>query len=181
MGDGEVMNAIARAVEAPCGVVERSFRLDQAESTVAGVLWLPSTSTCPGTQPVVLLGHGGSGHKRSDRIVNLARWFASHARLAAVAIDGPYHGDRVSSPMSAAEYQVSQSGGSSLACACGAKGESLSVRDETQMSLAALYIWMVTILGGLLLLVIWIMEYDPEFQSSAATLGLGRCVLVLQP
>jgi hypothetical protein len=37
------------------------------------------------------------------------------------------------------------------------------------VDIVALYTWMVTILGGLLLLVIWIMEYDREFQSSAAT------------
>jgi hypothetical protein len=37
------------------------------------------------------------------------------------------------------------------------------------MSVAALCTWMVTILGGLLLLVIWLMEYDREFQSAAAT------------
>jgi hypothetical protein len=37
------------------------------------------------------------------------------------------------------------------------------------MSVAALFTWMVTILGGLTLLVIWIIEYDREFQSAAAT------------
>jgi hypothetical protein len=37
------------------------------------------------------------------------------------------------------------------------------------MDTVALYTWMVTILAGLLLLIIWIMEYDREFQSAAAT------------
>ena len=37
------------------------------------------------------------------------------------------------------------------------------------MSVAALFTWMVTVLVGLVLLIIWIIEYDPEFQSAAAT------------
>jgi hypothetical protein len=57
------------------------------------------------------------------------------------------------------------------------------------MSTVALYTWMVTILFGLLLLVIWIIEYDRDFQSAAATrlpvpvifahalLGMGGLVL----
>ena len=57
------------------------------------------------------------------------------------------------------------------------------------MSVVALFTWMVTISVGLILLIIWIIEYDPEFQSAAATrlpvpvisahalLGLGGLML----
>jgi hypothetical protein len=57
------------------------------------------------------------------------------------------------------------------------------------MSVVALFTWMVTVLAGLVLLVIWIIEYDPKFQSAAATrlpvpvisahalLGLGGLML----
>jgi hypothetical protein len=46
---------------------------------------------------------------------------------------------------------------------------SLSIRDETQMSVIALFTWIATVLFGLLLLVIWLMEYDREYQNEAAT------------
>lgn len=37
------------------------------------------------------------------------------------------------------------------------------------MSAASLFAWIATVLVGLMLLVIWLMEYDPQFQSTAAT------------
>ncbi|HTW04474.1 MAG TPA: dienelactone hydrolase family protein [Streptosporangiaceae bacterium] len=100
---GEALDWVGRPV-AQGGAVERSFQLGRADGVVPGVLWLPPSPVC--APPVVLLGHGGSGHKRSERVTNLARWFAAHARLAAVAIDGPYHGERVSRPLAVREYQA---------------------------------------------------------------------------
>jgi len=37
------------------------------------------------------------------------------------------------------------------------------------MSVAALFTWMITVLVGIILLVIWIIEYDSEFQAATAT------------
>ena len=56
------------------------------------------------------------------------------------------------------------------------------------MSVIALFTWIVTILAGLVLLIIWMIEYDAEFQTAAATrlpvpvirsalLGLGGLML----
>jgi hypothetical protein len=37
------------------------------------------------------------------------------------------------------------------------------------MSAAALLVWMATVLVGLVLLIVWLMEYDRDFQRAAAT------------
>ena len=87
--------------ETCAGCVERSFLLRRPSGIVPGVLWSPGTVAAP---PAVLLFHGGSGHKRSERHVRMGRWLAS-AGLAVIAVDGPYHGDRVASPMPPAVYQ----------------------------------------------------------------------------
>src|ERR1700730_332688 len=47
-----------------------------------------------------------------------------------------------------------------------------SVRGRDPVSdaaLFALYAWIATVLVGLLLLIVWLMEYDRDYQSAAAT------------
>lgn len=50
--------------EVGAGCVERSFLLHRPEGPVPGVLWSPGSAA---PQATVLLFHGGSGHKRSER------------------------------------------------------------------------------------------------------------------
>ncbi len=74
------------------GVTERRFNLVRESGIVPGILWLPAGLHYP--HPLVLLGHGGSGHKRAARQLGLGRTFAGKWDAAAVAIDGPFHGER---------------------------------------------------------------------------------------
>ena len=84
-------------------VVERSFLLRRpAQPAVPGVVWLPAGSS---DGPLVLLCHGGSGHKRTERHVRMAHWLVSRAGLCCAAIDGPQHGDRVPAPLAPEVYQ----------------------------------------------------------------------------
>jgi dienelactone hydrolase len=74
------------------GVTERDFSVPCGTRTIPGVLWTPEQSQA--STPLVLLGHGGSGHKREDHLVSLARRLVRHNGIAAATIDGPFHGDR---------------------------------------------------------------------------------------
>lgn len=83
-------------------VQERELTVLRAGKRVPAVVWEPSSAPTG----VVLLGHGGSGSKRSPRIRRMAHRLVNDAGLAALAIDGPFHGDRVPGVLTAAEYQA---------------------------------------------------------------------------
>jgi len=74
------------------GVRERRIDVARGDRRIPGVLWTPEQSAAP--VPLVMLGHGASGSKREGYIVALGRTLVRHHGLAALAIDGPVHGDR---------------------------------------------------------------------------------------
>lgn len=83
-------------------VEESSFEVDSGQGGIDGVLW--RMRSVGAARPLVLLGHGGSGHKRSSRQVMLAHRLA-RAGLAVAAIDGPFHGERIAEPLGTTDYQ----------------------------------------------------------------------------
>jgi len=74
------------------GIVEQRFDTACEGRTVPAIFWRPEAADGP--TPLVLLGHGGTLHKRADYILAVARWLAGRHGIASVAIDGPVHGDR---------------------------------------------------------------------------------------
>ena len=74
------------------GVEERGFEVQRHGQAIPGVLWQPAEPAGP--KPIVLMGHGGSGHKRNDRMLMLGRMFSRDFGWCAAAIDGPIHGAR---------------------------------------------------------------------------------------
>ena len=90
------------------------IRRDAGSAPFPATVWVPTDTpaepelgSASAPAPLVLLGHGGSGHRHSPRIVALATKFAESG-IAAVAIDDPYHGERAASPAPPipAEYQA---------------------------------------------------------------------------
>lgn len=73
-------------------VCEREFGIEREGGVIPGVAWYPTRT--PGRCPLVLMGHGGSGHKRSAKMVRLGQLLAVEHGCWAVAIDGPVHGAR---------------------------------------------------------------------------------------
>lgn len=79
------------------------LEIPQDARVIPAVAFLPPG---PIATRVVLLGHGGSGHKCGTSILDLATRLTRQAGIAAIAIDGPYHGDRSEGPFTVAGYQA---------------------------------------------------------------------------
>ena len=92
--------------------VERSFVVRGSAGPIPGFLLAPESATS--TTPLVLIGHGGFGHKRKPNVVALAQRFAREHRIAAVAIDGPVHGERRPPDLDRAGMQALLASGSWL-------------------------------------------------------------------
>lgn len=82
------------------GVTERRFDLKVDDEVVPGILWEPEGARGP--RPTILIGHGGTQHKRVENVLGLARRFVRHLGVSAAALDAPGHGDRVTDPEAAA-------------------------------------------------------------------------------
>lgn len=70
------------------GVTERLFSVGD----VPGVVWAPAGAA--GTRPLVLIGHGGGGHKTSPVVTARARHCVATLGVAVAAIDMPGWGGR---------------------------------------------------------------------------------------
>jgi fermentation-respiration switch protein FrsA (DUF1100 family) len=76
-------------------VTERTFALAVGDETVPGIVWTPADGPVRAT---VLIGHGGTQHKRTPGVLSLGRRLARHLDYASVSIDAPAHGDRREGP-----------------------------------------------------------------------------------
>ena len=85
------------------GVVEHMFELTVADENVPGVIWFPEGAKGP--RPLVLMGHGGSQHKKVIGIRTRAKAYVTELGYAVVAIDAPGHGDRIAREEAAALSQ----------------------------------------------------------------------------
>ncbi len=81
------------------GTLQRRFTVERDGEAVPGVLWAPERTEQPA--PLVLIGHGGAGHKLDESRVTLGHMYVREYGCAAAAIDGPSHGERSRPPDSA--------------------------------------------------------------------------------
>jgi pimeloyl-ACP methyl ester carboxylesterase len=91
------MDIVTEVVEK--GVIEQRFDLKVGGEVVPGIRWSPEGLS--GSRPTILIGHGGTQHKRVPNVLGLGRRFVRHLGYCAVALDAPGHGERVVDPEAA--------------------------------------------------------------------------------
>jgi dienelactone hydrolase len=76
------------------GVMQRDFAVEVDGRSVPCVLWSPRDATGP--RNLIVMGHGGSQHKKTENIRVRAVDYADRLGWATVVADAPDHGDRIS-------------------------------------------------------------------------------------
>lgn len=107
-------------------VEEIVFAVRRDGRKVPAVAWLPAGRE---RSSVVLLGHGGSGHKAIDRHRRFGFQLAARAGVASIAIDGPFHGDRAVPGDGPRDYQQRVVDEGPVAVHKGMTGDWLAVVD----------------------------------------------------
>ena len=75
----------------------RGLRLQANGRTVPAMLWRAADAD-DRARPLVLVQHGGSGHKADDAVLQQVQLLVGDGGFLAATIDGPIHGERVASP-----------------------------------------------------------------------------------
>jgi dienelactone hydrolase len=83
---------VSHATAFPFEAVEQRLWIDVADRRVPAVVWTPAQ--CSGRRPLVLVGHGGSGHKTSQLVLDAMLPLVRQHGFVVAAIDGPVHGER---------------------------------------------------------------------------------------
>ena len=83
-------------------VVEQAFTVMSEGRSVPGLYWQPDIDPA---RHLILLGHGGTTHKKADYIELIAHLLVRKG-LAAMAIDGPGHGERETAKPIGEDYDL---------------------------------------------------------------------------
>lgn len=79
-------------------IIERTFNIEVNNDSVPGVIWTPGNPFK--NPPILLMGHGGSQHKKIVGVVSRAHRYVKKFGFVVVAIDAPGHGERTPSEQS---------------------------------------------------------------------------------
>ena len=118
------------------GVTERLFELNVDGARVPAVIWAPAGASGP--RPLLLMGHGGSQHKKISSLAERARSWAAKFGYATLAIDAPGHGDRITREAAAT---MMREVGARVSGAVAAPFDAERMRQMAQRNVAAVPEW----------------------------------------